>query len=117
MTAMVFVKSPEEWKEISEALEADGIKWVDGDKLTEWNPFVASSNVKEMDNPSFMLEVCDFSQGGCRCYYFASTDSTSVLSVEDFLSEYYPETFNNKINIEDILNDSLVSPARACKAE
>ena len=105
MTAMVFVKSPDEWKELSEALEADGLEWVDGDELTEWNPFVASRDVKSMDNPSFMLEVCDFSQGGRRCYYFASTDSTSELSVEDFLSEHYPETFNNKISIEDILND------------
>ena len=114
---MVFVKSPDEWKELSEILEADGIKWCDGDKLTEWNPFVDSSSVKEMDNPSFVLKAYDFSQGGCRCYYYASTGSTSALSVEDFLSEYYPEPFNNKISIEDILNDSLVSPAGACKAE
>ena len=108
MTAMVFVKSPEEWKEISEILEADGIKWVDGDKLTEWNPFVDSSTVREMDNPSFVLEVCDFPKDTCRCYYFASTGSTSALSVEDFLSACYPEPFNNKISIEDILKEDLL---------
>lgn len=105
MTAMVFVKSPDEWKELSEILEADGIKWVDGDKLTEWNPFVDSDSVRVMGVPSFLLKVCELARGGTRCYYSALSSSDSELSVENFLSEYYPEPFNNKISIEDILND------------
>lgn len=108
MTEKVFVKSPEEWKEISEALEADGIKWTDGDKLTEWNPFVDSESVREMEVSSFVLKVCDFSQDGTRCYYYASSNGASALSVKDFLSKYYPEPFNNKISIENILKEDLL---------
>ena len=110
----IFVKSPEEWEDLSRYLQySKGCKWCDGDNLTEWNPFEKAQEVFLLDEPSFVLVIEDEN----RCYFFGSSEYSLGVTAAEYLAEHCPEPFNNRISIEDILNDSLVSPAGACKAE